>query len=190
LKPKKTGAEIIWLTGMSGSGKSTHSRHLKISFEKRDYSVKVLDGDAVRKSDEKKLGFSYKDVRSNNLRIAALCNENRNKFDVIIVPVISPYDEIRKEVRKLLSPKFHLIFIKADITSLRSRDPKGLYAAADCGEITNLIGYSKSNPYEIPLDAELAIDTGMASKIEECSQKLSDYINRVILTRLQDNETL
>ena len=74
--------------------------------------------------------------------------------------VISPYDEIRKEVRNLLSPMFHLVFLKAGIESLRSRDTKGLYAAADRGEITDLIGYSKCNPYEIPTDAEIVIILG------------------------------
>ncbi len=145
--------------------------------------VKILDGDAVRKSDSEQLGFRYKDVQLNNLRIAALCNENRDKFDILIVPVISPYDKIRKEVRKFLSPMFHLFFLKADIESLRSRDTKGLYAAADRGELTDLIGYSKCNPYEVPIDAEIVTNTGTGSTVEETKQELSNYMNRVILTR-------
>ena len=93
------------------------------------------------------------------------------------MPVISPYDEIRKEVRKILSPGFHLVFMKADINSLKERDTKGLYDAADRGEITDLIGYSKCNPYEIPNDAEIVIDTGATSLIEESKKKLLDYFN-------------
>lgn len=176
-------ADIIWLTGMSGSGKTTHSRYLEIFFEKFGYSVKVLDGDAIRKNDNEQLGFGYKDVRLNNFRIATLCKEYRDKFDVIIVPVISPYNEIRKEVRKLLSPMFHLIFLKANIECLKSRDTKGLYAAADRGEITDLIGYSKCNPYEIPTDAEIVINTGAGSTIEDSRKILSEYINRFIINR-------
>ena len=182
MNPKKI-AEIIWLTGMSGSGKTTHSKYLDVFFKKYGYIVKVLDGDEVRKNDTKQLGFRYKDVQFNNHRIAALCNENRNKFDVMIVPIISPYDKIRKEVRNLLSPMFHLVFLKAGIESLRSRDTKGLYAAADRGEITDLIGYSRCNPYEVPTDAEVVVNTGIGSTVEESKQKLFGYINRFIFTR-------
>lgn len=178
---KKKQASIIWLTGMSGSGKSTLSEYLKVFFEKHGYSIEILDGDAVRNNDDKKLGFGYKDVRANNLRIATMCKEDRDKFDFIIVPVISPNDEIRKEVRKLLSPRFHLIFLKAGIDSLKARDTKGLYAAADRGEITDLIGYSNINPYETPSEADLVIDTGKGSTVEESRQKLLNYINFTIL---------
>ena len=176
-------ADIIWLAGMSGSGKTIHSKFLDVFFQKCGYFVKVLDGDAIRGVDDEQLGFGYEDVKINNLRIASLCNENRDKFDVIIVSVISPYDEIRKEVRNLLSPMFHLIFLKAGIESLRSRDTKGLYAAADRGEITDLIGYSKCNPYEIPTDAEIVINTGVGSTLEESRQILSEYITRSIIKK-------
>ena len=115
MDPAKKQAGIIWLTGMSGSGKSTFSKYLEVFFEKHGCSTKILDGDAIRKNDDKKLGFSYKDVKENNLRIAALCQEARGKFDYIIVPVISPYEEVRKEVRNFLSPRFYLIFLKACI---------------------------------------------------------------------------
>ena len=179
----KKKASIIWLTGMSGSGKTTHSNYLGSYFKKHGYSVKVLDGDAIRQNNNKQLGFSYKDVQTNNLRIASLCIEYRNECDILIVPVISPYDKIRKEVRNLLSPMFHLIFLKAGIESLRSRDTKGLYAAADRGEITDLIGYSKCNPYEIPTDAEIVINTGVGSTLEESRQILSEYITRSIIKK-------
>jgi adenylylsulfate kinase len=181
LNLEKKKAAIIWLTGMSGSGKTTHSKYLDTFFQERGYFVRVLDGDAIRNNDKKQLGFGFQDVRSNNLRIASLCNDNRDKLDVIIVPVISPYDKIRKEVRKLLSPMFHLIYLKASIEALRYRDTKGLYAAADRGEIKDLIGYSKYNPYEIPTDAEIVINTGVDISVEESRQKLTDYINSIIV---------
>ena len=171
------------MTGMSGSGKTTHSRYLDIFFKKHGFTVEIIDGDAIRKNDREQLGFGYKEVKLNNLRISALCEKNRDKFDFIIVTVISPYDEIRKEVRNVLSPMFHLVFFKSSIESLRARDTKGLYAAADRGEITDLIGYSKCNLYEIPNDAEIVINTGIGSKVEESSKKLSDYINSVILKK-------
>ena len=100
---------VIWLTGMSASGKSTLARKLKSRIEEKGYRVSIIDGDSVRDRDDTKLGFGLEDVRINNMRIASICNEKREDFDVVLVPVISPYDEIRVEVRKVLEPNFHLI---------------------------------------------------------------------------------
>tara|TARA_B100000315_G_C14453125_1_gene530109 strand:+ start:114 stop:347 length:234 start_codon:yes stop_codon:yes gene_type:complete len=75
--------------------------------------------------------------------------------------------------------------MKADIESLRKRDTKGLYAAADRGEIKDLIGYSKCNPYEIPDDAEIVINTGTGSTYERSNEELCDHFNRVIFPSLR-----
>jgi len=171
---------VVWLTGMSGSGKSTLSSGIDAYFSKQGYRVYVLDGDDMREKDEEKLGFGYDDVMTNNLRIANLCIELRPKYDAIIIPVISPYDNIRLKDRRLLEPNFHLIYLRSDIDSLRKRDTKGLYAAADKGVITDLIGYSDTNPYDEPENAEIIIDTGCDSTLEFSMKKLLDYINRQI----------
>lgn len=173
-------APVIWLSGMSGSGKSTLSNELEALFVDKGYTVRIVDGDDVRDKDENKLGFGRDDVLVNNLRIADFCNQLRVQYDAIIVPVISPYAEIRMQVRKALSPNFHLVYLKVDIQSLRERDPKGLYAAADRGEIKDLIGYSEVNPYDEPDNAELVIDTGGHVTIEDSQKQLFDYINRMI----------
>ena len=90
------------------------------------------------------------------------------------------HDEIRKEVRGILSPKFYRIFLQADIESLSSSDTEGLYAAADRNEIKDLIGCSKCNPYETPVDAEVVINKGRGSILEKSKRKLSGYVNRFI----------
>ena len=166
---------------MSGSGKTTLSFSLEAHLLEKEYKVYVLDGDEVRGTDEVKLGFGHDDVMKNNLRIAELCNKLRIEYDAVIVPVISPYDDIRQKVRLSLEPNFHLVYLKSDIDSLRNRDTKGLYSAADRGLINDLIGYSDINPYDEPENAEIIIETGDHISVEESVEELFIYINRSIL---------
>jgi adenylylsulfate kinase len=172
---------ILWLTGMSGSGKSTLALYIKKICEKKGFKVKIIDGDQVRNQDEKKLGFSYKDVLINNLRIAEFCLSLKNEgFEIVIVPVISPYESVRKKVKELLDPFLHLIYIKADINSLKERDTKGLYLAADMGKINGLIGYSENNPYDEPLHPSLIIETSNNIPIEKSMEIFFAYVNNQV----------
>ena len=174
-------ATIFWCTGMSGVGKSTLASYASDKLKKNGLQVYILDGDVVRGNYEKQLGFGRKDVERNNLNIARLCKIERGNYDIIIVPIISPIDTVRLAVRKLLSPKYFLIYIKANIESLRERDPKGLYEKADNGDILDLIGYSDSNPYHIPTDADLVIDTSNGHEVEKSKKKIVKFIlNSVI----------
>ena len=172
---------VIWLTGMSASGKSTLADRLKNNIERYGYSVSIIDGDSVRDLDDTKLGFGIDDVRINNMRIAMLCNKQRERSDIVIVPVISPYKEVRLEVRDVLKPNFHLIYLETDINSLKDRDPKGLYAAADRGDINDLIGYSEVNPYDKLENPELVISTANGVSIEESFSELFNYISKTEL---------
>ncbi|MBT3515134.1 MAG: adenylyl-sulfate kinase [Nitrospina sp.] len=88
----------------------------------------------------------------------------------MIVSIISPIDKVRKQIRKMLSPGFYLIYVTTNIETLKDRDPKGLYKKAAEKEITNLIGYSAGNPYDIPLDADLINDTSKGVELEECKK--------------------
>jgi adenylylsulfate kinase-like enzyme len=172
---------VVWLTGMSGSGKTTLANKLKIYFDKRICAISIIDGDSVRDSDKKQLGFGMQDVRINNTRIALLCNKQREEFDLVIVPVISPYNKIREEVREVLNPDFHLVYLKTDINSLKGRDPKGLYAAADRGDINDLIGYSKINLYDEPNNPELIVPTTSKISPDESFNILLNYITEIVL---------
>jgi len=173
---KENITPIIWFTGMSGTGKSTLSIDLKKQLQKKDYCVDIIDGDTIRDNYTTKLGFSRKDVLSNNLNIAQKCLESRSYSDVILVPVISPYMEIRREVRRRLNTNFHLIYLKTTLDNLKKRDTKGLYALADSGEINDLIGLSKETPYEVPDDAELTIDTNKQENLQKSIIQLVNYI--------------
>ena len=161
---------------MSGSGKSTLAEHAKAKIEKLGFSVLIVDGDAVRESYKRKLGFSESDIQKNNLYIADICKNTREDYDAIIVPIISPSARVRDIVREMLSPNFYLIYISSEIKSLKERDPKVLYKRADSGKINNLIGYSKLNPYEIPCDADLVVETSKGSDIRESERIFSGFI--------------
>ena len=170
---------VIWFTGMSGAGKSTLSVLVKEYFENIGFSILVVDGDLVRGRDEKKLRYGVDDVRVNNMRIASLCVEKRQSHDAVLVPVISPYSAIRSQVRSILEPNFHLVYLSVDIVTLKDRDTKGLYSAADRGEINDLIGYSTINPYEKPAAPELVVQTDIKS-INSSAADVIDYIKSIL----------
>ena len=173
---------IVWLTGMSGSGKSTFAEYIKDTYQKEGYSVRIIDGDDIRDRDVEKLGFGRKDVEVNNLRIAKLCLESKDSgFDLILVPVISPYDEVRKKTRSLLEPYYHLVYVEADIDSLKKRDTKGLYKAADQSLINDLIGYSEINPYDKPSDADFVINTNNNTLLNDSKQSLLGFVKSITI---------
>ena len=94
--------------------------------------------------------------------------------------MISPYADIRAQVRSILQPNFHLIYLKTDIKSLRQRDTKGLYAAADKGIIDDLIGYSDVNSYDEPVNPELVVSTSIDKTVKYSFDKIINYINKTI----------
>jgi len=172
---------IMWLTGMSGSGKSTLASGVKAVLSEKNYKISILDGDAIRNKDENILGFGCDDVLRNNIRISNAAKKTRAKYDLILIPVIGPYDKVRSEIRRALEPNFHLIYVKTDIQSLRDRDTKGLYHASDMGLINDLIGYSDVNPYDEPTNAELVIDASNNVSLDYSKRMLLDYIDTVMM---------
>lgn len=173
-------AEIFWCTGMSGVGKTTLALHAHEKLIEQGYSSIIIDGDVVRERYNVKLGFGRQDVENNNLNVADLCEIERNKYDAIIVPIISPIDIVRCAVKKILDPGFHLIFITASMDALKERDPKGLYKKAENGEILDLIGYSSVNPYEVPVDYDLMLETSNSSDLDKTKREFSRYILKTV----------
>ena len=167
---------------MSGSGKSTFAEYIKNTYQKEGYNVRIIDGDDIRDRDVEKLGFGRKDVEVNNLRIAKLCLESKdNGFDLVLVPVISPYDDVRKRTRSLLEPYYHLVYVEADIDSLKKRDTKGLYKAADQGLIHDLIGYSEINPYDKPSNADFVVNTNNNTLLNDSKQSLLGFVKSITI---------
>ena len=170
---------VFWFTGLSGAGKTTLAEAVRDQLNAEGIRTAILDGDDVRNRLHKHLGFSEAEIKENNALIAGLCEEERQKVDVVLVPIISPYRESRQKARERLSPGFYEIYIKADIPVLEKRDTKGLYAKAKNGEMDNLIGYSEGAPFEPPENSDLVIDTSKINKITACEQFIG-YIKIVI----------
>jgi adenylylsulfate kinase len=147
---------VIWLTGLSGSGKSTIARRLHEALKARGLKVESFDGDEVRRNLSKGLGFSKEDRDTHNKRIIYVAKLlTRNGVNAVI-SLISPYRSTRAFARENL-PNFMEVYLKCSIKECIKRDPKGLYKKALAGEITDMTGIQ--DPYEEPLKPELVLDT-------------------------------
>lgn len=146
----------VWFTGLPGAGKSTLAESLADLLRRQGLRVEVLDGDLIREGLSKDLGFSKEDRDTNVRRIGFVCELLTRNGVVAIVAVVSPYREVREEVRAMTG-NFVEVFVKCPIEVLVKRDVKGMYQKALMGEIQNFTGIS--DPYEEPLNPEVTVET-------------------------------
>jgi ATP sulfurylase/adenylyl-sulfate kinase len=158
---------VVWFTGLSGAGKSTIANALKAELEGRGRHVELLDGDEVRTHLSKGLGFSKEDRDTNIRRIGYVARLVARSGGVAITAAISPYREVRDEVRAQ-TPGFVEVYMRCAIETLTERDTKGLYRKALAGEIANFTGVS--DPYEEPLHAEVVCDTARETPAESLAK--------------------
>ena len=161
----------VWFTGLSGAGKTTVAHRLEQALQERGLRVEVLDGDVVRTHLSKGLGFSKEDRDINIRRIGFVAQLLARNGVVCIASAISPYREIRDEIRATHDGNFIEVYAKCSIEELTRRDVKGLYAKALKGEIENFTGIS--DPYEEPLNAEVVIDTEAEAEEESLGKVLA-----------------
>jgi adenylyl-sulfate kinase len=146
----------VWFTGLSGAGKSTVSEIIEAELKQRALRVEVLDGDVIRTHLSKGLGFSKADRDTNIRRIGWVCEVLSRNGVVAIAAAISPYREIRDEVRGKVG-RFVEVYMECPVPVLAERDVKGLYKKALAGEIKNFTGVD--DPYESPLNPEVVCHT-------------------------------
>jgi adenylyl-sulfate kinase len=163
----------LWFTGLSGSGKSTLATYLLPILEQRGKRVEILDGDEVRENLSKGLGFSKEDRDTNIRRIGFVANLLARNGVVAVTAAISPYREVRDEVRKRTQAAFVEVYVEAPLDILEERDTKGLYKKARAGIIKNFTGVS--DPYEAPEHPEVVVHTG-AESIEQSAEKILAYL--------------
>ena len=171
---KKQGI-VIWFTGLSSSGKTTVALKTKEELESGGKSVTIIDGDNIRKGRHKHLGFTRADVKKNNKLIAELAKDKAKKFDFVLVPIISPFKEDRAAARSNIGLNFFELFINLPLEECIRRDIKGLYKKALAGEIDDLIGVSKTNPYEPPDNPDIEIKSDKLN-VEESASKVINFL--------------
>jgi adenylylsulfate kinase len=147
----------LWFTGLSGAGKTTIADIVERELRQRHGKIEVLDGDIVRTNLSKGLGFSREDRDTNVLRIGFVSDLLTRNGVGVIVSAISPFKEIRDQVRRNIGDDFIEIFVDAPLEVCAERDVKGLYKKAFAGEIPQFTGVS--DPYEPPASPELHIKT-------------------------------
>ena len=172
LREKLSGHKglVIWLTGISGSGKSTIANALEKDLYSKGNRTYVLDGDNVRHGLNKDLGFTDKDRVENIRRVAEVAKLMVDAGIIVIASFISPFRIERQMVRSLFEKNdFKEIYISTPLKVAEKRDPKGLYKKARAGKIPNFTGIS--SPYEEPLNPDLIIETNKIN-VNKAVQKI------------------
>jgi adenylylsulfate kinase len=170
---KQRGA-TIWLTGLSGSGKSTIAVTTEAALLKRGHLAYVLDGDNVRHGLNKNLSFSPEDRTENIRRIGEVAKLFTDTGLIVFTSFISPYRADRDAARALFNGgDFIEVYLAASVETCEGRDPKGLYQKARDGEIPEFTGISA--PYEAPANPELVLDTGSLD-VEQSVARIIEYL--------------
>lgn len=160
----------VWLTGLSGSGKTTIAHELQRALQASGQPIELLDGDVVRTHLSKGLGFSREDRDTNILRIAFVASLLTRHGVGVITAAISPYANTREQAREHIGD-FIEVFVRCPLDELVRRDVKGLYAKALAGELPNFTGVS--DPYEEPEHPEVIVNTDQESVAESVAAILA-----------------
>jgi adenylylsulfate kinase len=165
---KGRGGFTLWFTGLSGAGKTTIAEIVEKELRLRHGKIEVLDGDIVRTNLSKGLGFSREDRDTNVLRIGFVANLLTRNGVGVIVSAISPFKEVRDQVRRNIGDGFIEVFVDAPLDVCADRDVKGLYKKAFSGQIPQFTGVS--DPYEAPVAPELHIKTNEEEPAESAAR--------------------
>lgn len=165
---------VVWLTGLSASGKSTLAMGLEEKMLTLGYACYTLDGDNVRNGLNANLGFSPVDRAENIRRVGEVAALFADAGLICITAFISPYEKDRLLARRASNrARFHEIYVSADLSTCEARDPKGLYRKARAGELCDFTGIDA--PYEIPDSPDLVINTRHESPAQSI-ERLLEYL--------------
>lgn len=164
---------VIWLTGLSGAGKTTISKDLIQRFKNDGINTVYLDGDEIRNIIPN-IGFDEDSRKKHNMTIGRLASMIEKQGNVVIVALISPYRDVRDTIRKECN-NFIEVYVSTTFETCKNRDVKGLYAKAISGEIQNFTGLT--SPYNSPLSPEIVIDTE-SKDISSCSKEIYNFYKK------------
>lgn len=165
---------LLWFTGLSGSGKSTIANAVEEELYKEGRFTYLLDGDNLRFGLNGDLGFSLEDRDENIRRIGEVGKLFLDSGAITLCTFVSPTREMREKARETVGRDFIEIYVKCDIETCKSRDPKGLYKKALAGEILDFTGID--SPYEEPENPEIVLQTDKYS-VEELAKKVLEYLD-------------
>lgn len=165
---------VVWLTGLSGSGKSTIANALERELHSQGKRTYVLDGDNIRRGLNRDLGFSDADRAENIRRIAHVAHLFVEAGLIVVVAFISPFRAERQAARELFAPgDFLEVFVEVPLALAEQRDPKGLYKKARAGELRQFTGID--SPYEAPTAPEVVLPTARLT-VQECVQQICERL--------------
>jgi adenylylsulfate kinase len=165
-----TVGPVLWFTGLSGSGKTTTAKQVATMLLAQGHYVEMLDGDQLRETICKGLGFSKAERFENIKRIAYIAKLLSRNGIIVLVSAITPYQEMRDYIRSEV-PGFVEIFVECPLEMCEQRDVKGLYAKVRRGELTHFTGIS--DPYEEPTHPEIILHTAASTLELNCNTVLA-----------------
>lgn len=166
-------ATLLWITGLSGSGKTTIGKEVYKRLKQKNQNIVFLDGDSFREILGNDLGHTPKDRLENAKRISRMCQFLISQEINVVCATMSLYKEVH-ELNRLEIEDYIEVFIKCDIDELIRRDQKGLYSKAVKGEVENVVGINL--PYDKPSICELIIDNSLQDNLEEKVQEILKLI--------------
>lgn len=177
------GSFVVWITGLPASGKTTVARELTDALRARGFKVELLDGDEVRRWLSPEAGFSREDRERHLRRVAYVAKLLARNGVAVVASFVSPYRRVREEARRLIEAeglKFVEVYVKCSLEECMRRDPKGLYAEALRGRITDMTGIQ--DPYEEPLNPEVEVDTEKMNP-GECVDRIVEKLREIGVIR-------
>ncbi len=175
-RQNRHGSFILWLTGLSGAGKSTIARSLEQRLFAQDYHLAVLDGDVLRTGLNADLGFAREDRRENVRRVGEVARLFMESGIITICALISPYAADRDHIRRRINNgRFVEIYVRCSLAECERRDTKGLYCKARAGLITGLTGID--DPFEEPIAPEIIVDSERQS-VDQSVETILTYLRQ------------
>ena len=178
---------VVFLTGLSGAGKSTIAEALAADLRATGREVSIIDGDVLRQHVSADLGFDAASREANVRRAAELAAARASEGQVVISALIAPFERSRREARAIVekTAPFLLVFVSTPLDVAEARDPKGLYRRARAGEIADFTGID--SPFEAPMDADLVIDTSV-TPVPDSVARIRVLLDRTLAPRDDAND--